>query len=218
VEDRSTPGLYLELVDIDRDAYLGERAPSVLSRPGVERLTCWDNAWPNRDDLPRRLEEFGWLAVYEVDDEFTPPAECVGVRGLHFRRTARPGQGHLTDGATLGLLLVLISPPHEEDAVTLRAWGDFVHIRHIAEAAVPGYTMITPYEAADRGHPRFLHFYEMDTEAAEVAFKSMTPMVAERLGGPEAPEFRAWATDKSLRIDYVSSFSRAGPSIGPLAS
>jgi hypothetical protein len=215
MEDRSTPALYLELVDIDRDAYLRDRAPSVLGRTGALRLTCWDNESPGRDDLPRRLQEFGWLAVYEADDRFTPPPAMSGARGLHFVRTARPGQGRLTDAGTLGLLLVLISPPTEDSAATLRAWGDFVHIRHIAEAAVPGYTMITPYEAADAGQPRYLHFYEMDTLDAETTFKSMTPMVAERLGGYDAPEFRAWAGDDSLRIDYVSSFSRAGSPIEP---
>ncbi len=215
MEDRSTPALYLELVDIDRDEYLRERAPSVLGRRGAQRLTCWDNSWPSRDDLPRRLDEFGWLAVYEADEQFTPPAETTGARGLHFVRTARPGQGRLSDAETLGLLLVLISPPTEAGATNLRAWGDFVHIRHIAEAAVPGYTMITPYEAVDGGRPRFLHFYEMDTLDAEATFKSMTPMVAERLGGYDADAFRAWAGDDSLRIDYVSSFSRAGSPLHP---
>ena len=30
----------------------------------------------------------------------------------------------------------------------LRDWGDFVHLNHIVEAGVPGFTMITPYENA----------------------------------------------------------------------
>ena len=215
MEDRCTPALYLELVDIDRDAYLRDRAPVVLGRTGTQRLTCWDNGWPERDDLPRRLHEFGWLAVYEADQRFTPPPSVGGVRGLHFVRTGRPGQGRMTDAETLGLLLVLISPPADDAASTLRAWGDFVHLRHIAEAAVPGYTMITPYEAVGGGRPRYLHFYEMDTLEAEAAFKTMTPLVAERLGGYDTEEFKAWATDESLRIDYVSSFSRAGSPIEP---
>ena len=37
--------------------------------------------------------------------------------------------------------------------------------------------MITPYENATGGDPRFMHFYEMDTDDPERAFKSMTPLV-----------------------------------------
>jgi hypothetical protein len=207
--------LFLELVDIDRETYQRDRVPEVLARTGVTRFTAWDNNWLERDDLPRRMDEFGWLAVYEADDGFTPPPTHTGVRALHFARTARPGQGRLTGNETLGLLLVLISPRREEDAARLRAWGDFVHLRHIAEAAVPGYTMITPYEAVDRSNPRYLHFYELDTPEAEATFRSMTPMVAERLGGYDSDAFAAWADDPTLRIDYVSSFSRAG---GPIPS
>jgi hypothetical protein len=185
----------------------------VLDRPGVHRLTCWDNCWPDRDDLPRRIDEFGWLAVFETDQAFTAPPPAEGVRGLHFVRTSRPAQGRLTDAETLGLLVVLISPSRPSTADALRRWGDFVHIRHIAEAAVPGYTMITPYERIEGGTPLFLHFYEMDTVEAETTFASMTPMVAERLGGYETPAFRSWANHASLRIDYVGSFSRAGAPI-----
>src|SRR5207249_1950330 len=87
---------------------------------------------------------------------------------------------------TIGLSLVLISPTQPEQAQDLRDWADFVHIRHIAEVAVPGYTMITPYENATGGDPRFMHFYEMDTDEPERAFKSMTPFVIVR-----DPETRA---------------------------
>ena len=47
---------------------------------------------------------------------------------------------------------------------------------------MPGYAMITPYENATGGDPRFMHFYEMDTDDPERAFKSMTPLVMERIG------------------------------------
>jgi hypothetical protein len=218
VEDRATSTLYLELVDIDREQYLDTRAPDVLRRRGVERLTCWENQVRDRDDLPRRLDEFGWLAVYEAGPDFAPSPPSAGVRGLHFRRTERPGQGRLSRDETLGLLLVLISPRTGANAATLRAWGDFVHIRHIAEAAVPGYTMITPYESADGGEPRFLHFYEMDTPDAEATFQTMTPMVAERLGGYESAAFTSWAVHDTLRIDYVSTFRRVGAAIDGTSS
>ena len=52
-----------------------------------------------------------------------------------------------------------------------------MHIRHIAEVGVPGYGMITPYENVSGGDPRYMHFYEMDTEDPETAFKTMTPLV-----------------------------------------
>jgi hypothetical protein len=213
VEDRTTPALYLELVDIDRDSYFAQRSRSVLQRPSVCRLTCWENQAPNRTDLPRRLDEFGWLAVYEVDAAFEAPACPEGVRGLHFTRTARPGQGRLSERDTLGLVLVLISPRQPDEAAALRSWADFVHIRHIAAAAVPGYTMITPYESRVGDTPRFLHFYEMDTPDAEPTFASMTQLVAERLGGVDSDSFRNWANHESLRIDYVSTFTRIGPPV-----
>jgi hypothetical protein len=157
------------------------------------------------------LPEFDHLAVYEVTDEFRAPAlpkEIVG--GHHFRRYRRPGQGVLTGNPTVGLSLVLISPTEPERAQELRDWADFVHIRHIAEAAVPGYAMITPYENVAGGDPRFMHFYEMDTEEPERAFKSMTPLVINRIGDTDTEAFRRWAFGPSLRIMYVNSFARVG--------
>jgi hypothetical protein len=209
VDGRDTPTLFIELVDVDRASYLTNRARQVLDSPTVSRLTCWENLAPDRDDLPRRLDEFTWLAVYEADVGFAPPPRADEVTSLHFVRTARPGQGRLTPEPTKGLLLVLISPRRASDARPLRDWADFVHIRHIAEASVPGYTMITPYHSADGSEPRFLHFYEMNTPDAEKAFKAMTPQVAEMLGGDESERFRAWAHHPALMIDYVSTFTLA---------
>jgi len=116
----------------------------------------------------------------------------------------------LTGRPTIGLSLVLISPKEPDRAQELRDWADFVHIRHIAEAAVPGYAMITPYENATGGDPRFMHFYEMDTDDPETAFKRMTPLVIDRIGGTDTDAFRHWAFGPSLRIMYVNSFLRVG--------
>jgi hypothetical protein len=85
-----------------------------------------------------------------------------------------------------------------------------VHIRHIAEVGVPGYCMITPYENATGADPRFMHFYEMDTDDPERAFKAMTPLVMQRIGGPKTDAFKRWAWGPSLRIMYVNSFAREG--------
>jgi hypothetical protein len=208
MEDRHTAGLYLEMVDTPPARYAADRVPTVLASPGAGRATWWENVRRDRDDLPRVLPEFGLLGVYEVEDGFAPPARPEEILGHHFRRTARPGQGRLTGRPTIGLSLVLISPRDPTRAQELRDWADFVHIRHIAEAAVPGYSMITPYEHADGDDPRFLHFYEMDTDDPEASFQAMTPLVRDRLDGPEA--FQAWAWHDALRIMYVNSFRRVG--------
>jgi hypothetical protein len=201
------------MTDLPLDAYSSERVPHVLSLAGVERATCWRNVHRDRDDLPRVLPEFDHLAVYEVADEFEAPTTPDGVSGHHFRRYRRPGQGVLTGKPTVGLSLVLISPKEPDRAQELRDWADFVHIRHIAEAAVPGYCMITPYENATGGDPRFMHFYEMDTDDPEHAFKCMTPLVMDRIGGTDTQAFKQWAFGPSLRIMYVNSFRRVGEAI-----
>jgi hypothetical protein len=223
MEDRVSPGLYLEMTDDPLDEYVAGRVADLLAHPGVSRATWWRNANRDRTDLPRRLPEFEHLAVYEVDDRFETPSTPVGTHGHLFRHYRRPGQGRLTGGPTLGLSLVLISPSEPHRAQELRDWADFVHIRHIAEVAVPGYTMITPYENVTGGNPRYLHFYEMDTDEPEVSFGLMTPLVEEFLrqrahsDGDADPavatsghEFREWATHDALRIDYVNSFVRIG--------
>jgi hypothetical protein len=208
MEDRDTAGLYLEMTDVPVDAYAAERVPALLRADGVTRASWWANVRRDREDLPRVLPEFDLLGAYEVEAGFVAPAPSPDVRGHHFRRTPRPGQGRLTGLPTVGLSLVLISPREPARAQELRDWGDFVHIRHIAEAAVPGYTMITPYERVGGGDPRFLHWYEMDTDDPEAAFQAMTPLVRARLDGEEA--FRAWAWHDALRIMYVNSFRLLG--------
>ena len=210
MEDRITPGLYLEMTDAPIDTYVETRLPNVLAQPAVDRATWWRNAYRDRDDLPRVLPEFDHLCVYEVGDEFVAPATPEGVNGHHFRHYRRPGQGIVTGRPTIGLSLVLISPKEPERAQELRDWADFVHIRHIAEAAVPGYAMITPYENATSGDPRYMHFYEMDTDEPEAAFKAMTPLVMRRIGGETTDAFKHWAFGPSLRIMYVNTFTRLG--------
>jgi hypothetical protein len=210
VDDRITPGLYLEMTNLAPERYATGRIPEVLAAPGVTRATWWENCRPDRDDFPRHLDEFGLLGLYEVDDGFVPPATPDGIAAHHFVHCPRPGQGRLTGRPTTGLLVVLISPREPEQAQALRDWGDFVHLRHIAEAAVPGYTMVTPYERAGGGDPRFLHCYEMDADDPETTFSTMTPLVTERLGPPGTPAWDAWALTPELRIMYVNTFRRLG--------
>jgi hypothetical protein len=210
VEDRTGAGLYLEMTDGPADEYVAARVPEVLALPAVHRATWWDNVVRDRTDLPRKIPEFSTLAVYEVGPTFAVPPDSGAHGGLHYRRTARPGQGRLTGKPTIGLSLVLISPRSPDGGPALRDWADFVHIRHIAEVAVPGYSMITPYEHATGGDPRYLHFYEMDTEDPEASFQAMTPLVMELLGSPGTPAFDHWARHPELRIKYVNSFRRLG--------
>jgi hypothetical protein len=215
MEDRITPGLYLEMTDQSVDTYVRDRAPEVLAHAGAQRATWWRNVKRDRTDLPAVLPEFDHLGVYEVDDNFQAPSTPDGITGHHFRHYRRPGQGIITGRPTVGLSLVLISPKDEARAQDLRDWADFVHIRHIAEAAVPGYAMITPYERVGGGDPRFMHFYEMDTDDPETTFKTMTPLVMERIGDEPTEAFRNWARGPSLRIMYVNSFVRVGTSDEP---
>jgi hypothetical protein len=206
MEDRVTPVLWLELLPTDAaSAETAARADALATAPHVDRVTTWRDVVPGRRDLPRRLPDAASLVVAEASDAFAPPPG--NEHGLHFRRTPRPGQGRLTGRPTVGLSLVLISPKHPDDGQSLRDWGDFVHLNHIAAVGVPGYTMITPYERVGGSEPRFLHFYEMDTDDPETAFKAMTPLVAQRIGPAGSPEFDAWAFHPALRIDYVSSFA-----------
>jgi hypothetical protein len=207
VEDRITPGLYLEMTDRPLTEAVA-RTTEVCAHAGVQGASWWRNVQRDRDDLPRVLPEFGLLGVYEVDERFVAPPTPAGIAGYHFRHCARPGQGIVTGQPTIGLSLVLISPKEPDQAAALRDWGDFVHIRHIAAAGVPGYTMITPYENATGGDPRFLHFYEMDTDEPEQAFQAMTPLVASRIGAPDTDAFKAWARHPALRIMYVNTFAR----------
>ena len=216
MEDRLTPSMYLEMTDGNADAYAQVRVSEVLALPGVERATWWSNVKRDRTDLPRVLPEFDVLGVYEVDATFSAPTALPdGVTGHHFRRTPRPGQGSISGQPTIGLSLVLISPKDPVHAQDLRDWGDFVHIRHISDVGVPGYTMITPYENAlaadcDDADPRYLHFYEMDTDDPERAFKAMTPLVEARIGEQGTPAFQEWGWHDQLRIMYVNTFARRG--------
>ncbi|MBA2326388.1 MAG: hypothetical protein H0V95_07060 [Actinobacteria bacterium] len=210
MEDRLTPGLYLEMTDRAVDEYVSERVPHVLALTGAERATWWENVSRDRDDLPRKLPEFGLLGVYEVSDGFAAPPVPDGVTGHRFRRYPRPAQGRLTGKPTIGLSLVLISPREPDQAQALRDWADFVHIRHIAEVGVPGFAMITPYENVAGGDPRFMHFYEMDTDDPEVAFQEMPRLVVRHLGEPGTEALDRWAFTPELRIMYVNSFRRLG--------
>jgi hypothetical protein len=192
MEHRVTSALYLELVDLAAADYESDRAPK-LAANGAHRVSWWENLAPGRDELPMKIPDGGLLGVAEADEMFVPPEPLRnGTAGL-FRRYPRPSQGRLTGRPTTGLLIVLISPQRPELTQPLRDWADFVHISHIAAAAVPGFTTVTPYEAVGDAPARFLHCYEMDTDDPEGAYQLMPKLVAERLGGTSTPDFHEWA-------------------------
>ncbi|MBV8463998.1 MAG: hypothetical protein JO368_11925 [Acidimicrobiales bacterium] len=213
MEDRISPVLYLEMTDRPAAAYAAERVPEVLGMEGIERGSWWANCVPFRDDLPRTLDEFSVLGLYEADPSFEPPTDGAlpgDVASLCFDHYRRPGQGTVSERPTLGLELVFISPRTPEETQALRDWADFVHIRDIAAAACEHFTMITPYENRAAGSPRFMHLYELDTDDPEPAFQQMTPSTLARIGSYGAHSLREWRGHEALVIDYVNTFRRLG--------
>jgi hypothetical protein len=209
VEDRLDE-LYLEMTDRSVEDYETERLRNVLKREDVSAATLWRNQRPFREDYDRTIPEFTTLAVYEVAEHFAMPADADAYRGHHYRRVPRPAQGIMTGAPTLGLEIVLVSPVTSGGAQALRDWADFLHIREIAAATVPGFTMITPYENATATSPRYLHLYEMDTADADEAFQRMAPHTIKRLQPKGKAAVKAWMGHPELQIDYINAFTRIG--------
>jgi len=211
MEDRQTPGLYLELGNGSVEDY-ARRAATLAGSPGVARATWWENCLPGRTDLPMRVPEGTMLAVAEVDESFRRPDNQTGITAHHFVRHSRPSQGTMSGRPTTGLLIVWISPRTPELAASLRDWGDFVHIRHIAAAGIPGFTQISVYENVAATDPRYMHFYEFDSPDAEAIFSTMIDHVAPRLGGARSEAFEEWANWRKPggRLFYCNTFRLLG--------
>ena len=212
MEDRCSARLYLELGDATT-ASCEARARELARLPAARRVTWWENCALGRTDLPLRVRDGRTLMVVEAEDGFSAPAPPEELSEAHvFTRAARPSQGILTGGPTLGLLIVWMSPRTPELARTLRDWGDFVHIRHIAAAGIPGFTQISVYENVAADDPRYMHFYEFDNEDAEATFSTMIEFVAPRLGGAESAAYAEWADWRAPggRLFYCNTFRRLG--------
>jgi len=201
VEDRQPIRMHLELV----------RAPDTVDdrAAAVEAagwsVSTWEHATSaDHDGLPRRLARGDGLVVGEGDGGTVSPASAQ-TTVVPLRRYPRPSQGSCSGERTTGILLVLISPRDEARAQELRDWGDFVHLRHIAEAGVPGYRTITPWEHEEAGTPRYCHFYEMVGDDPQATFEQMTPLVRSRLD-PDA--FDEWAWHRQLVIDESRTYRR----------
>jgi hypothetical protein len=211
MEDRSSPGLYLEMTNEPLNDYVAQRQSIVKALPGVGIATLWRNQKPGREDFPRTVPEFGTLSIYEVDGNFSAPRCGAEVWGHHFERVPRPAQGILGAGPTLGVEVVFVSPTSPEVKQDLRDWADLLHIREIAAAMVPGMAMITPYENKGSGDPRFLHLYEIDRPDAEAVFQQMAPLTIGRLRERGEQAIKNWVGHPALRIDYINSFTRVDP-------
>jgi hypothetical protein len=195
------------------DEASGLRANEIAALPNVHRVTWWKNCVPARTDLPMRIQDGSSLVVVEATDGFCSPIKPEGVLEAHcFRRGPRPSQGVLTDGPTQGIMVVWISPRTPDVAQKLRDWGDFVHIRHIAAAGIPGFTQISVYENTAESDPRYMHFYEFDNLDAEATFSKMIGYVAPRLGGLDTESYAGWADWRPPggRLFYCNTFSRRG--------
>jgi hypothetical protein len=212
VEDRVTTGLYLELGDLDPDRYAARRAPELLARAGVERVTWWKNNVPRRTELPMAVDDGTVLGVAEVDQSFVAPDPLPGATARLFGRTSRPSQGILSGAPTTGLLVVWISPQSPAHDRALRDWGDFVHIRHIAAAAIPGFTHVTPYRNVAATDPRYMHLYELDTDDPEASYMGMARHMAKYFGGSRTDAFENWADWKAAggQVIYCNTFSLLG--------
>jgi hypothetical protein len=212
MEDRCGTLLHLELSNASQPDS-ARRARELAGREGVERVTWWENGAFERTDLPMRIRDGRRLVVVEADERYgVPPATPETSQSHCFRRHPRPSQGILTGGPTLGLMVVWISPRTPDLAGSLRDWGDFVHIRHIAAAGIPGFTQISVYENTAETDPLYMHFYEFDNAEAEATFATMIDNVAPRLGGTESPAYAEWADWRPPggRLFYCNTFTRLG--------
>lgn len=215
MEDRITPVLYLEMTDAQPQEYRASRSPEVLALPSVERMTLFRNLHYQRKDFEPefvfRYPDFRTLAVYEAKADFEAPELRDGLRGLHFKHYPRPGQGFLSEGPTQGLMLILVSPREESGAQALRDWADFVHIPPLAVADI-GFSMITPYENAAGGDPRFMHFYETPSKDSESALQAEVHDIPALYGGVETEAYRHWQVHDQLVVDYLNTFERVDES------
>jgi hypothetical protein len=201
MEDRQPPRLHLELVR--EPDHIVERAAAIEAAGW--QASMWEPATTSDDDdLPRKLPRCDGLVIGEGDGgPVEPPSAASTVVPLV--RYPRPTQGSCSGEPTTGILLVLISAKQRESAQELRDWGDFVHLRHIAEAAVPGYRTITPWENESSGTPRYCHLYEMVGDDPQGTFEKMTPLVRDRLDGVT---FDQWKWHPQLVIEESRTYRR----------
>ena len=188
MDDRLTLAMYFEMTARDPHDYRSTRGKDVSALPGVHRMSYWRslNDAAIHDAVPHRA----YLALYEVSLDFTSPAAADGDVTLHFRQ-ARPGQGRLSRGPARSLWTVMVQPKTDDD-VAFRDWADFTHLPAILDAQLPGFHQVTPYRNVEpSGVPRFLHFWDLDTDDPEAGVAGLGPAMVGRFG-QGTDEFNAW--------------------------
>ena len=224
MEDRQPTGLLLEMLDgpdpVGVEQWQADVAiPKAVASGWFTRGTAFKNLRPDESRFQQKVEAFSHLTVYELNRPDVAWACTDGlprgegdirvVNRFLFKRYPRASQGRLSGKPTLGIFLILISPTSPERAQELRDWADFTHIHGIAAASPDGFTTITPYENAMGGDPRYLHFYELDTDEPLAAVDDMPNAVIRKWGfemGDEA--FMRWAMSDALDIWHVNVFGR----------
>jgi hypothetical protein len=207
--------LHMELSNCDPAAFAQTRVPQLAAVTAVTGVTWWEAIVPGRNELPVDISDGTVLGLATSDTILEPDALAPGpdtVAQHTFRRYPRPTQGRSSGRPVTGLLVVWITPKDPEDAQSVRDWGDFIHIHHIAEAAMPGFGRITAYEHAAHGEPRYLHLYELDGDDPEASFQAMATLMADFLGGRRTPQFRQWADwdAAGARIVLCNTFRLCG--------
>lgn len=200
MEDRQPSRLHVELV---RDPDTVAARAQAVADSGC-RVSTWEPC-EQPIEFERRLPACQGVVIGEgesVPVSHASPETSV----VRLKRYPRPSQGICSGERTTGILLVLISPRTLEGAQALRDWGDFVHLRHIAAAATPGYRTITPWENEDPGGtPRYCHLYEMVSDDPQATFEQMTPLVKRLLG---KADFASWSWHPELVIDESRTYRR----------
>ena len=204
MEDRQPSWLHVELVRAPDDV---EARAAAVARAGWQHVSTWTPCERQMEGLPRRQAPSLGVVIGErtaASEQEVEPADAA-TTVVDFKRYPRPSQGICAGELTSGILLVMISAKHPENAQALRDWGDFNHLRHIAAVSVPGYRTITPWENASGGEPRFCHMYEMVTDDPQATFELMTPLVHEALS-PE--EFKTWQWHPENIIEESRTYRR----------
>ena len=114
------------------------------------------------------------LGVAEAGDAFVAPDPPPATTARHFRRYPRPEPGHPHRTAHHRSPGGLDQPTIAR--ATPRPCGTGPTSSTSATSPrprVPGYTQITAYENAVDTDPRFMHFYELDSDDPEATYMAM---------------------------------------------
>ena len=205
MEGRLPPRLYLELVRFPD--HVNTRAAAVEATGW--QVSTWEPATTSDDDLPRRLPRCDGVVIGEGDGGAveSPSPATTAVPLVSY---PRPSQGSCSASGPRESCWFSSRRSNKSGLRNSRDWGDFVHLRHIAEAAVPGYRTITPWENESSGTPRFCHMYEMVGDGSPGHLRKMTPRVRQRL---DRDDLRRVGVASSILIEESRTYRRREPKL-----